>query len=445
MDLAGGELDLVVRGDLIWPGVGAKPLTGAALGIRAGRIAALGPASGLTESGAPLIGGPGRLVMPGLVNGHVHLPMVLFRGLADDLELMDWLENHIWPAEAALIDEERVYWASLLALAEMIRSGTTCLAEAYFCAAGVRRAVREAGLRAVVAQGNIDFPAPGIADPAKGLAVAREFMESGVEAGTGGMVRSALFCHAPYTCSPERLKAVKEICREHGAPCFIHLAETQAENKIILERYGRRPTAFLDGLGFLDQDTVAVHGVHLDQGEIETLARRGAALITCPESNMKLASGRARVEAWLAAGLRVGLGTDGAASNNDLNMFGEMGSLARVHKGALCDPTVMDAGTVLEAATLGGARALGYGDLGRLEVGARADLITLDLDQPHLMPLHEVPAQLVYAAHGGEVCDVVAGGRVLMKNGQLTTIDLERVKAEIGKIFGLIRNGGGLR
>lgn len=433
--------DLVIRGDLIWPGPGSEPLAGAALGIRGGRIAALGPESRVSTSGAEILGGPGRLVMPGLVNGHVHLPMVLFRGLADDLDLMDWLENHIWPAEAAAVDQESVYWGSLLALAEMIRSGTTCLAEAYFCAEGIRRAVVEAGVRAVVAQGNIDFPAPGIPDPAQGLAVAREFLESGagVEAETTGLVRSALFCHAPYTCSPERIRAVKELCREHGSLCFIHLAETQAETGIIMERHGKRPTGFLDGLGFWDDQAVAVHGVHLEQGEMETLARRGAALITCPESNMKLASGRARVGDWLAAGVRVGLGTDGAASNNDLNMFGEMGSLARIHKGATGDPTAMDAETVLEAATRGGARALGYHDLGRLEIGARADVITLDLDQPHLMPLHRIPAQLVYAAHGGEVCDSVVGGRVLMKNGRLTIIDLERVRAEVGRIFRRIR------
>ena len=427
------KLDLVVKGEVVWTGTGTEPLRRTALGIRDGVIVRFGSFDEFDNPRVLVVGGRDRLVMPGLVNGHVHLPMVLFRGMADDLPLMSWLEDHIWPAEADFIDEESVYQASLLALAEMIGSGTTCLAEAYFCASGVLKAVAESGIRAVVAQGNIDFPAPGVADPARGLEVSREFLDMGRDAGE--MVKAALFCHAPYTCSPERLIAVKELCREYQTLCFIHLAETQAENSIVTERYGLRPTAFLGGLGFLDQSTVAVHAVHLDESEIGILAERATALVTCPESNMKLASGLAGVPAWLKAGLKVGLGTDGAASNNDLNMFGEMGSLARVQKAAHSDPTALPAEAVLNLATKGGAEALGFTGLGELALGAKADMITLDLDQPHLMPLHNLPAQLVYATHGGEVRDVIAGGRILMINGQLTTIDLKRVRARVREML----------
>ncbi|MBW2619348.1 MAG: amidohydrolase [Deltaproteobacteria bacterium] len=406
------------------------------MAIKDGLVVQVGPWADLApaSAGAALLGGPERLVMPGLVNGHTHLAMSLFRGLADDLDLMDWLERHIWPAEAAVVSEEMVYWTSLLALAEAIRAGTTSLADGYFCEKGALKAATEAGMRAILAQGIIDLPTSGAPDPQASLKAARDFLEAGQ--GVSQLIRPALFCHSPYTCSPTTLRGARDLAEEFETQVFIHLAESEAETGIILEKYGQRPTAYLDEAGFLGPRTVAIHCIHLEPAEIELLARRGVAAVTCPESNMKLASGRARVRDWLAAGLKTGLGTDGAASNNDLNLFGEMGSLARWHKAADQDPTALPAGQVLDLATRAGAEALGLEGVGLLRPGAPADLITLDLTEPNLLPWHNLAAQLVYAAHGGEVRDVVVAGRPLLKEGELMTIDLKEVQARVRHLSG---------
>lgn len=426
--------DLIVRGALVWPGTGSQPLEDAAVAIKDGQVAQVGPWADLAASaaGAALLGGQDKLVMPGLVNGHTHLAMSLFRGLADDLPLMEWLEKQIWPAEATAVNEEMVYWASLLALAEAIRAGTTSLADGYFCEKGALKAATEAGVRAILAQGIIDSPAPGAPDPNVNLKVARNFLEAGQE--LGRLIRPALFCHSPYTCGPKTLRGAKDLAEEFKTQVFIHLAESEAETRIILERYGQRPAAYLDDLGFLGPLTVAIHGIHLEPAEIELLARRSVAVVICPESQMKLASGRARLGDWLAAGLKTGLGTDGAASNNDLNLFGEMGSLARWHKAAEEDPTALPAGQVLDLATRAGAEALGLEGVGLLIPGAPADLITLDMTEPNLMPWHNLAAQLVYAAHGGEVRDVVVAGRPLLKERELTTIDLKEVQGQVRRL-----------
>ncbi len=426
--------DLIIRGGLVWPGAGFEPVVDGAVAVSGQRIERLAPFSHLQGAiaRAVVLGGPDRLVMPGLINGHTHLAMVLFRGLADDLPLMDWLEKHIWPAEARAVSEEMVYWCGLLGLAEMLRNGTTTLADGYFCEAGAIKAVEEAGLRAVLAQGIIDFPAPGAPDPGEKFSLARRFLEAGRH--LPDRIRLGLFCHSPYTCSPQTLLEAKALTQDFGVLCFIHLAETEAETELVLKNHGQRPAAFLDDLGFLDQSTVVVHAVHLNHGEIELLARRGVGAVTCPESQMKLASGRAEVKKWLEVGLRTGLGTDGAASNNDLNLFGEMGALARWHKGASGDPTTLPAEAVLRAATAGGAEVLGLGQVGRLAPGWAADVITLDLTQPNLMPLFNLPAQLVYAAQGGEVREVVVAGKVLLAEGELQTIDLATVRAEVVRL-----------
>ena len=430
------RFDLVVRGSLVWPGTGSEPMQEAAVAVKDGQVVQVGPWADLAEDsgGAALLGGPERLVMPGLVNGHTHLAMSLFRGLADDLPLMDWLERRIWPAEAATVSEEMVYWTSLLSLAEAIRAGTTSLADGYFCEKGALAAATEAGMRAILAQGIIDLPAPGAPDPRANLEVARDFLEAGQ--GLGRLIRPVLFCHSPYTCSPKTLRGASDLAEKFETQVFIHLAESEAETGTILEKYGQRPATHLDEVGFLGPRTVAIHCVHLEPAEIELLARRGVAAVTCPESHMKLASGRARIRDWLAAGLKTGLGTDGAASNNDLNLFGEMGSLARWHKVADQDPTALPAGQVLDLATRAGAEALSLEGVGFLTPGAPADLITLDLTEPNLLPWHNLAAQLVYAAHGGEVRDVVVAGRPLLKEGELMTIDLKEVQARVRHLSG---------
>ncbi len=373
----------------------------------------------------------GGIVLPGLVNAHTHLPMTLFRGLADDLPLMTWLEEHMFPAEARYINPDSVYWASLLACAELLLSGTTTIGDAYFLARHVAAAVAEAGMRAVVAQGVIDFPAPGVPDPAEKIGHARAFVNH-VAGRADGLIRPSIFCHSPYTCSERTLKEAKQAARDLKVPFQIHLAETGDEYRHLAGKYGCNPVQWMERLGILDADTILVHCVHIDTDDIAVIAGAGAKVVHCPESNMKLACGIAPVPEMLAAGICVGLGTDGSASNNDLDLFGEMGSAARMHKVAMDDPTVMDAATVVKMATIDGAVVLGLdGLIGSLEVGKAADLVVTDCRAPNLVPIYHPASTLVYAARGADVSHVMVGGRWLVQDGRLNGLDLERIVARV--------------
>jgi len=373
----------------------------------------------------------GGLVMPGLVNGHCHAAMTLFRGLADDLPLMEWLQRHIFPAEARLVSREMVYWCSKLAAAEMILSGTTTVADSYFFEEEAARAFREAGLRAVVAQGVIDFPAPGVPDPGKNIEAAASFMDSCQDR---RLITPAIFCHSPYTCSPKTLERAKKLAASQGCKLFIHLAETKGEVEQIRGQYGRSPAQHLDHLGLLDRDTVAVHCVHLDRDDISLLKERGTGVITCPESNMKLASGIAPIPAMLEAGIPLGIGTDGCASNNDLDLFCEMDSLAKLHKVASLDPTTLPASQALRLASSGGAQVLGLGgSVGRLAPGCKADCLIIDLNQPHLTPFHN-PDILVYAAKGSDVRTTIIDGTVVMDERRILSFDLTLAMAKVREL-----------
>lgn len=372
----------------------------------------------------------GGLILPGLVNTHCHAPMVWFRGLADDLPLQEWLHRKIFPAEAGWLDEEKVYWGALLAAAEMLRGGITTVADGYFYQDQVRRAFYQAGLRAVAAQGVVDFPAPGVPDPRDNLAAAARFLETGGE--YGDLVTSAVFCHSPYTCSPETLKGAKALTREAGRPFFLHLAETAAEVQELREKTGLSPVAYLDRLGLLDDLTVLVHGVWLTPDDLDLIARRGAKVSHCPESNLKLAAGVAPVPEMLTRGITVGLGTDGAASNNNLDLFGEMSLAARLHKVTSGDPTVLPAHTVVALATREGARVLGLGDqVGTLTPGKEADLVVVDLDQPHLTPLFEPYSHLVYAARSSDVRHVMVAGCWRLRDRRLVTLDWPAIATRV--------------
>jgi 5-methylthioadenosine/S-adenosylhomocysteine deaminase len=373
----------------------------------------------------------GGILLPGLVNVHSHAAMALLRGLADDLPLREWLEGHIFPIEARVVDEAFVYWGTLLACAEMIRSGTTALANAYFFEDSALDAVKSSGMRAVLAQGVVDFPVPGCPDPAFNVEQAIAFVN---RAWGEEPVRPGVFCHSPYTCSPGTLIRAKEACRVHGVPFFTHVAETRWEVEEIRTRHGATPVGHLDALGILDPATVLVHGVWLTDPEMEIVARRGAGLAVCTESNMKLASGIAPLPRMLELGVTVGLGTDGPASNNDLDLFGEMDLTAKLHKVHRGDPTALDAATVLHLATRGGARLLGWDDVGLLEPGFQADLILLDADSPALQPLYHPVSQLVYAASGGDVHSVWVGGTPLMADRRLLTLDEEEILTNARRI-----------
>jgi len=357
--------------------------------------------------------------------------MSLFRGLADDLPLKTWFEDHIFPAEAKWVGEEFVYWGTLLACAEMIRAGTTAFADGYFFEGHVARAARDSGIRALLAQGTLDFPTPDSPSSAAGLRRICDFIETWSGSAT---IRPALFAHSVYTCSPQLLTRCRDLALKYKVPWVTHLSETREEVEVVSQKYGRTPVNHLENLNLLSSNLIACHCVWLTEAEMDLLAKRGVRVVHNPESNLKLASGVAPIPDLLKRGVPVGLGTDGCASNNNLDLFQEMDFAAKVHKGHRLDPTAMPAETVLEMATLGSARVLGMeAEIGSLEVGKKADVIVVDLNRPHLQPVYNVVSQLVYSAVGADVRDVVIDGRIVMQNRRLLTLDEERILAEARK------------
>ena len=417
-------------GDLIADGV---------ICVQDGRIAAIDSLSNMERlpEGKTIVDAAGCLVMPGLVNTHTHMPMTLFRGLADDLPLEEWLGQYIFPAEAAWINPENVRLGAALACAEMLLSGTTTFCGGYFHEHDVAMVVKEVGMRGVLGQGVIDFPAPGVPEARENIQVVETYIEKWHN--QTDLVQPSIFCHSPYTCSARTIRAAKAVARSHGILFQIHTAETKAEKGLIQDGDGMSPIQYLDHLGVLDDHTLLVHAVWVDETDITRIAERGVGISHNPESNMKLASGVAPADKFLEAGIAVGLGTDGCASNNDLDLFQEMDTAAKLHKVHTLDPTVMDAGTVLRMATSEGARAIGLGDvIGTLEKGKEADLIVIDAQKPHLVPMYNPVSQLVYAARGSDVRDVMVAGCLLVRHGQLTEMDLhdilEKVKALSARI-----------
>lgn len=390
--------------------------------VRNGKIAAIGPMAACPlPGGMATVDGGGNLVLPGLINGHNHCAMTLFRGMADDLALSDWLYNHIFPAEAALVNPEMVYWCTLLAAAEMISSGTTSVADGYFFSATAAEALRDAGMRAVIAHGIVDFPAPSVPDPSKNIETVEGFLRHWQ--GRSSLITPAVFAHAPYTCSPRTLRRAKELADRYGTKLFIHVAETANEQATIIEPQGPTPLQHLANLGILDAHTVLVHGVWLDGADLDILAASGAAVVTCPQSNLKLGAGIAPIPPMLSRHIPVGLGTDGCASNNSLDLFREMDMLAKLHKATARDATAMPASRALSCATEGGASVLGLAGCGTISEGAAADLILVAIDQPHLTPFANSDL-LVYAASGADVRSVIIDGRPVMRDRHIVSFDV---------------------
>ncbi|MBU4328191.1 MAG: amidohydrolase [Proteobacteria bacterium] len=406
------------------------------------RIIAIGTADELAERypHAERIHEEHGLIMPGLINTHTHAPMACFRGLADDLPLMTWLQEHIFPAEAKLTPEI-VYDSTLLSLAEMIKSGTTSFCDMYLFAKEVARATEESGMRAWIGEVLYDFPSPNYGELENGFTYVGEMYN---HYQNHPLITITADPHSVYTCSPQLLQRLGTLAAEHNCPYVIHLSENTAEVAICRERYGCTPVEHLDRLGLLNERTLAVHCVIMSEQEINTLAQHGVKVSHCPESNMKLASGEAPAVKILNAGITLGLGTDGSASNNDVDMFGEMNTVAKLHKVINMDPTAMNAETTLHAATLGGAACLqAESDIGTLAVGKKADIIVLDLNQPHLTPLYNIPSHLVYAARGADVIHSIINGRLVMRNRQLLTLDEEAIldrMREIGRHIQSTRN-----
>ncbi|MBN1613837.1 MAG: amidohydrolase [Deltaproteobacteria bacterium] len=435
------ELDILIEGGkLITMAEGNEIIENPRIGIAGGRIVFV--ESGLPESSkayvaAEAIDARGCIVMPGLINTHTHLPMVCFRGMADDLPLMSWLNDHIFPAEARYVNRDMAYAGSLLAMAEMVLSGTTTFCDSYFFESSVAHAAMTAGMRAVVALGFIDIQVLDSPEPSRQREIAEGFINRWRN--RAPLVSPALCCHSPYTCSPETLKTVEKVASKAGVPFVIHLAETKEEIHLIEERHNRTPIGHLRDLAILDEKTVAVHCNWLSEEDMDIMAAADVKVCHNPESNMKLAAGMAPVPSLIDRGIRVGLGTDGCASNNDLDMFREMGTTARIHKVIEMDPTVMDAATVLKMATIDGARVLGIDDrTGSIEPGKEADIILVDLRRPHLTPVHNCRSQLVYAASGADVTTSIIGGKIVMKDRRLLTIDVNAAMSEVRKIAAVI-------
>lgn len=377
------------------------------------------------------------LIMPGLVNTHTHAAMSCFRGLADDLPLMEWLQEHIFPAEGKLTGE-MVYHSTLLSMCEMIKSGTTSFCDMYLFAAEVARAAQTSGMRAWIGEVLYDFPSPNYGSLENGFAYTLDLFQA-YEA--HDLITITIDPHAVYTCSPDLLVRLGDMARDQDALYVIHLAETRDEVETCREQYGCTPVEHLEALGLLNERTVADHCVMVSEDEIALMAERGVKVAHCPESNMKLASGIAPVPEMLAAGLTVGLGTDGSASNNDVDMFGEMNSAAKLHKVAAFDPTRMGAHETLQIATRGGAEVLGVGQaIGSLEAGKKADCIVLDCNQPHLTPMYNPVSHLVYAARGNDVIHSVINGRTVMQDRKLLTLDEQRIMARMREMGALIRS-----
>lgn len=369
------------------------------------------------------------IILPGLINTHTHTPMTIFRGLADDLPLETWLNDNIFPAEAAFISPDNVRIGAMLACAEMLLSGTTCFCGGYFLEDHVAEVVVEVGMRAVLGQGVIDFPAPGVPDPIENITAAAAYVNSWSQ--RSKLIKPSIFCHSPYTCSSQTLKTAKNKALEMDVLFQIHVAETSHESSMIQEGDGMSPVQYLDKIGVLDPDTLLIHGVWVDDTDIETIRTKGCGVSHNPESNMKLASGIAPLQKYLQSQIPVGLGTDGCASNNNLDMLQEMDMAAKLHKVNTMDPTVMDADSVLKMATIEAARVIGLEDrVGSLEKGKQADIIIIDTQQPHLVPLYNPISQVVYSASGSDVRDVIVAGNVLVQGRSLTTFDLEGVLNE---------------
>jgi 5-methylthioadenosine/S-adenosylhomocysteine deaminase len=363
----------------------------------------------------------GQVVLPGLINTHTHAPMVLYRGLADDLALMEWLQKYIFPAEAKTVSPEFVRAGTRLAVLEMIQSGTTTYADMYYFEEEIAKATKEAGLRGVLGQTIIQFPVPDAKSPSEGIARATEFLR---QWSADELIVPAIAPHSMYTLDTATLKAIRAVADREHAPVITHLAETRDEVKIARDKYKTTPTQYLESIGFWGPRTIAAHGVWLTPADIRILARRHVGVAHNPASNMKLASGTAPVLDLRRAGVSVGLGTDGAASNNDLDMFEAMKLAGFLHKLKSDDPRALPAVEALRMATIEGARALGMDrEIGSLETGKRADLIVVSMSSARQTPTYSPISHLVYVTHGDDVRTTIVNGRTIMRDRKVLTMN----------------------
>lgn len=434
------EVSLLVTGGTVVTVDGGRGIFApGAVAVDGTDIVAVGPAADISNrfSARDRIDATGSVVIPGLINTHTHAPMVLYRGLADDVSLMDWLQRYIFPAEAKTVSPEMVRTGTRLAILEMIQSGTTAFADMYYFEEEIARVAKAAGMRAVPGQTIIQFPVADAKTPADGLTRAEAFIK---EFQHDELIVPAVAPHAIDTLDAKSLLASRALANKYGVPILIHFAETAAEVKNSEAEHKMTPVRYLDSIGFWGPRTLAAHGVWVTSADMPILRKHGVAISHNPESNMKLASGIAPVPEFMTAGLTVGLGTDGAASNNDLDMFEAMRQAALLHKLHTGDPRVIPAPVALEMATIAGARSLGLDRLiGSLEPGKRADLAVVSMASARQTPMYDPVSHLVYATRGDDVRTVVINGRVVMRDRKMLTLDEPAVLAEARKMAGSVR------
>ena len=434
-------MDLVVRGDYILTQDDRQPLLeNGAVVVQGDRILRVGPWEEIKAryEAAETLPGSGRIVMPGLVNGHTHTSMTLFRGMVDDLDLMTWLNQYVFPMEGRFVTPEFVRIGTELACWEMIEGGTTTFVDMYFYPHVIADVVEGCGLRAIVAAPHIDFPSPGFKGWDDSFAAAIEFVTT--RQGRHPRVTPAFAPHAPYTVVPEHIEATAKMAAKLGAPISMHIAEAPAESEQIWERYETSPVRHVAATGLFDQRLIAAHMIQLDEDDIAITAAKGVGAVHNPTSNMKLGAGVAPVSAMIDAGVNVALGTDGAASNNDLDMWEEIRLAALVHKLKSGDPTAIPAPTALAMATRMGARAIGMGDdIGALVPGLQADLIQVDFTRERHAPLYDVPSHLVYVLDSQDVVTTIVAGQVLMRDREVLTLDGAKLRKDVETVRQAIR------
>lgn len=418
---------LIQAGYLITMDKDLNMIRNGCVAVKDGEVIDTGTFGELSSRYSPqkVLGDKDKALLPGLINTHTHAAMVYFRGLADDLPLKEWLEDYIWPSEAKWLSEEFVRDAMELACLEMLKAGITTFNDMYFFVDTASMVVKSLGIRAVMGPGILDFPTPGGKDRDEYLKRAEDFI---LRWKGDTHITPSVAPHAIYTCSKETLQMAKSLAMKYNLTIHIHLSETEWEVQESIKKHNMRPVHYLDSFGFLDSNIISAHAVHLDKSEIEVFAEREVKVSHCVESNLKLASGIAPVKDMLRHGVKVTFGTDSAASNNDLNLLSELSTAAKLHKAISGDPTILDARTALLMATRWAGEALGLGDMiGSIEKGKRADLVMIDLNKPHLLPVYDIYSHIVYASRPSDICMVMVDGRILVNDGRLTIKDEDEI------------------
>ena len=431
---------LIVNGRIITLDKTDQIIENGFVAVHGHTIFALGPMNHLSPPyhARRILDAKGGMVLPGLINAPTHAATTCFRGIADDMELLDWLNHYIFPAEAKNLSPELVYWGTLLACAEMIKSGTTTFCDMYIFEEEVAQAAREAGIRCLLGEGLFDFSSPNNKTPQDALSYTKRFIEKWRD---DPLVNIAIEPHSLYSCSESLLLAARDIARNYQLPLALHLLESREEVRILTKKLQMKATDYLKKNDILDSNFIAFHCVCMDDDDIAVFADYGCKVVHNPESNMKLASGIAPVTAMINKGITVALGTDGCASNNNLDLFQEMDTAAKLGKLSQLNPTDMSAKTVLSMATRYGAKALGLDQIaGELKPGMEADLIIIDMNKPHLTPLYNPYSHLVYTVGGADVDTVLIRGRIVMENRRLLTIDEGRIMAEVIRIAEKVRD-----